>query len=139
MQQKIFCLLFCCMCFRLGAQPVANFTASQTKGCAPMVVTFTSTSSGSPTSYSWNFGTTSIPGSTLPNPTVAFTTPGTYTISLTVSNASGSNTKTQTGLIVVQQAPTVTFSGSPTTACVGTTVSFSPNVTWNATGTGTYF
>ncbi|MEO6833969.1 MAG: PKD domain-containing protein, partial [Chitinophagaceae bacterium] len=131
------CFLFLAS-FRLAAQPVANFTASQTTGCAPMVVTFTSTSTGSPTSYSWNFGSSLIPGSSLANPTVAYTAPGTYTVSLTVTNASGSNTKTQSGLIVVKQIPTVTFSGSPTTACIGTVVGFAPSVTWNASSTGTY-
>ncbi|MBS1643523.1 MAG: PKD domain-containing protein [Bacteroidetes bacterium] len=129
---------FLLLSFGLHAQPVANFTASPTSGCAPMVVSFTNTSTGSPTSYSWNFGSASIPGSSLANPTVAYTTPGTYTVSLTVSNASGSNTKTQTGFIVVKQVPTVSFSGSPTTACVGTSVAFLPSVTWNATGTGSY-
>src|SRR6186997_3442766 len=95
------------------AQPVANFTASPTSGCAPMVVSFTSTSTGSPTSYYWTFGTTGTGStSTAQNPTVPYTVPGVYTVTLTVTNASGSSTKTHTNYIVVKQVPTVSFSAS---------------------------
>src|SRR5690349_20448527 len=121
---------------RALAQPVANFTASPTSGCAPMVVTFTSTSTGNPSSYSWTFGNGNT--STAQNPTTSYTAPGTYTVTLTVSNASGNNTKTQTNYITVKQVPTVSFSASPTAGCPGTPITFTPNVTWNAPGTGTY-
>ena len=50
-------VLFSVYANAISAQaPVANFTVNQTTGCAPLCVTFTSTSTGGPTSYSWNFG-----------------------------------------------------------------------------------
>ena len=101
-----------------------------------MVVSFTSTSTGNPTGYSWTFGNGNT--STAQNPTTSYTLPGVYTVTLTVTGPSGSNTKTQTSYITVKQVPTVTFSASPTSACPGAPITFSPNVTWNAPGTGTY-
>lgn len=118
------------------AQPVANFTASSRTGCAPMVVSFTSTSTGSPTSYSWNFGNGNT--SNLANPVAPYTVAGTYTVTLTVSNASGSNTRTQTGYITVYQVPAVSLSATPVVVCPGAPVSFASSVVWNSAGTGSY-
>src|SRR6478609_797999 len=81
------------------AQPVANFTANKTSGCSPLTVQFTSTSTGSPTSYEWNLGNSN--SSTLQDPSATYVNPGTYTVSLKVTNAAGNNTKTQTAYITV--------------------------------------
>jgi len=85
------------ICFSLTAegllaQPTADFTATPLAGCAPHVVYFTNTSTGNPTSYLWDFGNgfTSV----LQNPSTTYLTAGNYTVTLTVTNASGSNTKT---------------------------------------------
>jgi len=51
---------------------------------------------GSPTSWSWNFGDGGT--STVQNPTHTFGA-GTYQVSLTASNAGGSNMKTQTVVV----------------------------------------
>jgi PKD repeat protein len=80
-----------------GTVPMAAFTAAPTSGYAPLDVHFTDTSSGSPTSWSWNFGDGS--GSTLQNPVHTYQAAGTFTVSLTVSNATGSDTRTSTGLV----------------------------------------
>jgi PKD repeat protein len=58
-----------------------------------------------PTSWAWDFGDGST--SVEQNPTHVFT-PGTYTVSLTVSNAAGTNTTTQQ--IVVNATPVVGLS-----------------------------
>lgn len=84
--------------------PTADFTATPTSGTAPLVVQFTSTSTGSPTSYSWDFGD-GTPAGTGANPTHTYSSAGTYTVSLTASNGTGSDTKTQTNLISVGTAP----------------------------------
>jgi PKD repeat protein len=84
--------------------PTADFTATPTSGTAPLVVQFTSTSTGSPTSYSWDFGD-GTPAGTGANPTHTYAAGGPYTVSLTATNATGSNTKTQTNLITVGTAP----------------------------------
>ena len=39
-----------------GPGPTAGFIATPTSGAAPLTVNFTDTSSGSPTSWAWNFG-----------------------------------------------------------------------------------
>ena len=68
--------------------PLAAFTvAPSTTVCVSQPVTFTNTSVGA-NSYSWNFGDGT--GSTLANPPPhLYTSPGTYTVLLTVSNGSG--------------------------------------------------
>lgn len=81
--------------------PVANYHYSPGKVVVENVVTFTDTSTGTPLSWAWDFGDTGT--SVLQNPTHTYTTPGDYTVSLTVTNASGSDTITRT--IHVQAAP----------------------------------
>jgi len=82
-------------------KPVASFTSSVTSGKVPLKVTFTDTSTGIPTSRFWNFGDGSK--SFLQNPTHKYSKAGTYTVSLTVKNAAGRNTKTISGYIVVSK------------------------------------
>jgi len=79
--------------------PVAAFTGTPTSGTAPLTVTFTDSSTGSPTSWSWSFGDGSY--SILQNPLHTYTSVGTYTVSLDVTNAAGSNTKTVADYITV--------------------------------------
>lgn len=117
--------------------PTANFTATPVTGCNPLVVQFTSTSTGNPTSYSWNFGN-GASSSVLPNPSVTYTAPGTYTVSLTVSNANGSNTKTVNGFITVLPPPNVVFTASPTSGCPPLTVTFTNTSTSTVPGPLSY-
>jgi PKD repeat protein len=74
--------------------PGAGFTASPTSGVAPLNVSFTDTSTGSPTAWNWDFGNGAT--STAQNPTTTYTAAGTYTVTLTASNAGGSSTATRT-------------------------------------------
>jgi PKD repeat protein len=87
--------------------PVASFTGSPTSGTAPLTVTFTDSSSGSPTSWSWTFGDGGT--STSQNPTHQYTTPGTYTVVLTATNAGGSNTLTRANYITAGAPLTAAF------------------------------
>jgi PKD repeat protein len=80
--------------------PVANFSAFPTTGNAPMTVNFTDASTNNPTTWSWNFGDDTT--STLQNPSHIYASPGSYTVSLTVTNASAPDTKIVTNYIVVQ-------------------------------------
>ncbi len=86
--------------------PIANFSADQTSGCTPLTVVFTDLSTGNPTSWSWTFGDGGT--SNLQNPSHTYTTPGTYTVSLTVSNGCGENTETKTGYITAENCAPVT-------------------------------
>lgn len=88
---------------------VADFSANVTSGAAPVVVVFTDTGTvETPTSWLWDFGD-GINSKHAMNATHTFTTPGTYTISLTVENAAGNSTVTKPGYIVVTD-PDVTSS-----------------------------
>jgi len=118
----------------LAQAPVANFTAKYVSGCAPLCDSFYSTSTGNPTSFLWNFGNGVT--STLPNPSVCFSNPGTYTVSLTVSNASGSSTKTMN--ITVFAGPNVNFTASPMAGCPPINVNFTNSTTSSVPGPITY-
>jgi gliding motility-associated-like protein len=106
----------------IKAQPVANFTSNKISGCSPLTVLFTSTSTGGPTSYLWSFGNSNT--STNQNPSAIYVAPGTYTVSLTATNASGSNTKTQISYITVYANPIANFTAIPTAGCIPLPVSF---------------
>jgi PKD repeat protein len=102
--------------------PVANFTGTPLAGCSPLIVSFQDMSTGSPTSWNWNFGNGNT--SVLQNPSASYFTPGTYTVTLTVSNASGSNTLTRTQYISVYEPPTVDFNATPRSGCFPLRVQF---------------
>lgn len=84
-------------------QPVpldADFYASATSGKASFTVRFTDNSTGSPTSWNWNFGDRTT--STTRNPTHTYSTAGTYTVEETVTNEAGNSTETKIGYIIVK-------------------------------------
>jgi C1A family cysteine protease/uncharacterized membrane protein len=80
--------------------PTAAFTANRVSGKAPLTVTFTDTSSGTPTSWNWSFGD-GTQNSTVRNPSHTFSKAGRYTVSFTATNANGSNTATRRTYITV--------------------------------------
>jgi PKD repeat protein len=96
--------------------PVANFSASPTSGTAPLAVRFSDASTGSITSWSWSFGTGAT--STAQNPSYTYSSPGTYTVSLTVSGPGGSNTANKTGYITVAPASTSASTSTGTSGLV---------------------
>lgn len=106
----------------LKAQPVADFTANKISGCSPLSVQFTDNSAGAPTSWSWSFGNSN--SSSLQNPSAVYVVPGTYTVALTVSNASGTNTKTKVAYITVFTSPIANFNTSVTGGCMPLNVPF---------------
>jgi beta propeller repeat protein len=73
--------------------PTADFWGWPLSGKAPLKVTFTETSKGSPTSWKWDFGDGK--SSTEKSPTHIYSTAGTYTVKLTATNAAGSSTKSK--------------------------------------------
>ncbi len=85
----------------VAAVPVASFTASATTICVGQSVTFTNTSSGIPTSYSWNFAGGTPTTSTATNPTITYNSVGTFAVNLTATNGSGTNTVSQPNYITV--------------------------------------
>lgn len=91
------------------APPIANFTADPTEGCAPLQVFFDDLSQNNPTSWSWSFPGGVPSSSTNQNPIVTYNIPGTFNVSLTVTNAQGSNTKTINNFITVDNEPFADF------------------------------
>ncbi|MCF8368843.1 MAG: PKD domain-containing protein [Bacteroidales bacterium] len=81
---------------------IADFSGSPTSVVVGNSVTFTDNSSCSPSSWSWTFAGGTPGSATGPGPhTIAYNTIGTYNVSLTVSNASYSDTETKTAYIDV--------------------------------------
>lgn len=102
--------------------PVADFTATPTSGPASLAVQFTDTSTLSPTSWLWDFGDTNT--STQQNPLHTYTTPGVYNVSLTSTNAAGSNTETKTGFVTVYDPVVAGFTSSTNSGTVPFAVTF---------------
>lgn len=86
-------------CFTIVAVKdyTANFSADVTSGSTPLTVQFTVTDPGSSTSWLWDFGD----GDTSPemNPQHTYTTAGLFDVSLTISDAAGSESSEKIGYI----------------------------------------
>ena len=118
--------------------PVANYSTSANL-CLGEDINFTDNSTGSPTSWSWDFGDL-VGTSSQENPTYNYSTSGTYTVTLTTSNAFGTDTHAQT--ITVNSLPSVDASASSINICLGDTLELSAtgadSFTWdNGLGSGT--
>src|SRR5207245_10646144 len=111
-----------------------------TRLCADLPLTVQCTDESTPgtspiTGRLWDFGDAST--STAANPSHIYTTPGTYTVVLSVSTADGQNTATKGSYIQVSPtpvAPTAEFTGTPTSGLAPLTVNFTDQST---TGTAT--
>lgn len=116
-----------------GSGPQPNFSANPTSGLAPLAVTFTDLSSGSPTTWAWDFGNGNV--SSVQNPTNTYNVAGLFSPSLTVSNAEGANTKVQNNLINVQAVggPVADFSANPTVGAKPLKVKFTDLTTSSPT------
>jgi PKD repeat protein len=111
-----------------GLPPVADFTASATVITEGDSVTFTDLSSNNPDAWDWVFAGGTPGTSTQQNPTVTYNTAGTYTVTLTATNAYGGDVETKTDYITVQpagQPPTADF----TYTTDGLTVNFTDTST----------
>jgi PKD repeat protein len=72
--------------------PTAGFTGTPTSGSAPLFVNFTDNSTGydQPLSYAWDFDDDGTTDSTAQNPSHQYTSEGTYSVKLTVTDKDGS-------------------------------------------------
>ncbi len=89
--------------------PVAQFIADVERGCAPLTVQFTDQSTNNANTWQWTFPGGNPASSSLPDPTVSYTTPGVYDVTLMVSNSAGMNELTLSDLIAVEGLPTADF------------------------------
>jgi PKD repeat protein len=117
---------------KIISKPVANFTSSVTSGKAPLNVKFTDTSTGTASSWIWDFGDGSR--SFVENPVHKYSKAGTYTVSLTVKNAAGSNTVTKTKYIKIITKPVANFTSSVTSGKAPLNVKFTDTSTGTASG-----
>jgi PKD repeat protein len=86
-------------------KPVANFSLPQTKICTGAPFVILDSSKNAPNSWQWKIsGVNLISGDQ--NPSFIINQPGTYDVSLRISNASGADSITKTSVLVVEQAPT---------------------------------
>jgi len=85
--------------------PTAAFTADVTSGTAPLTVRFTDQSTGAPTAWAWDFDNDGVVDSELRNTVYVYDTAGTYTVTLTVTNAAGNDDEVRTDYITVTAAP----------------------------------
>jgi len=94
--------------------PVADFEANPITGNAPLLVSFTSLSTGIIDSWVWDLGNGS--GASGENIAYTYEAPGYYTITLTVTGPGGSDMMTKTDYIEVfpVSPPVVDFSATPT-------------------------
>ena len=114
--------------------PTADFTSDSVTIVEGQSVQFTDTSTGIPTSWSWGFSGATPSTSNAQNPSVVYNTPGTYEVSLDVSNAQGSNVKTVPNYMTVTVVPIAAdFSANNTTPTEGDTVTFTDTSTGNPT------
>ena len=133
--------------FSASGQVSADFTASPTSGCTPLLVSFNNTSTGA-SSYTWQFnngdGVDHLvdPSTTFLNDTDITLT---YTVTLTAYN--GTDSSKHSVVITVYPLPKVNFVASDTTVCLGTPITFTSTTiggvpgpiayTWNyGDGTG---
>lgn len=97
----------------LPPPPVAMFDGAPTSGVGTLSVSFQDHSNGNPTSWLWDFGDGN--SSTLQNPPLhEYTTPGLYTVRLTVRDDYGrESVYEKRDFINVQEIPTVTPTPTP--------------------------
>ena len=114
----------------------SDFTANVTSGSSPLVVAFTSTFVGNATNYLWDFGDGNTSSSRNPTKTYSNALGGTFTVSFTAWNTSGTysgnaslgakgsvDSVTKTGFIVLfTPLPIPSFTTSPTSLDTGSSV-----------------
>lgn len=110
---------------KAASAPVAAFVSNVTGGTVPFSVQFVDLSTNSPVSWVWSFGDGNA--STLQSPAHTYLTAGTYTVTLTATNAAGSSTVTKADYIAasnVATIPVASFVSSVTSGTAPLTIQF---------------
>jgi PKD repeat protein len=126
--------------------PIADFLYEPSRTCAGNNVTFTDLSYGADLDQSWTWSW-NMPGatpstSTDQNPTVAYSTPGTYNVTLTATNSGGTNAVTKSQIVNIYPSPGIQilpftegienaqFPVNPTNALLNWEISPATGTTW---------
>lgn len=124
---------WCFLLFILQQQVNAQvfFTADKRQGCLPLIVKFNDKTSGTPTSWDWDFGDGST-HSVQQHPVHTYTSPGYYYVRLKVNYADGSSRDTVfQKYIHTSSGPSVYYSCTPDSVCPGQLVAFTPYIVSN--------
>ncbi len=118
-----------------GNDPICDFEADDPSVAIGGNVDFFDLSLGNPENWSWSFPGGNPTSSTDQNPeNIVYNNYGSYSVTLTISNAFGSDTETKTGYISVGDPPEADFNANNTEIGVGQTVTFTDATTGNPTG-----
>jgi PKD repeat protein len=98
--------------------PTASFTKNTTGGLLPVTVAFTDSSTGTPTTWNWNFGDGNWTNGTTQNPSYTYSYAGTYQSYLIASNSVGNNQSANQTITIT--APDTTAPASITGLSNGT-------------------
>ncbi len=118
--------------------PVAAFTASKTSLSRGGSVTFTDQSANGPTAWEWTFEGGTPATSTAQNPSVTYSTEGTYDVTLTVTNGGGDNTLVKTDYITVTNVTYCTSKGNATSEYISSVKLGSTTYTSASSGSAGY-
>jgi PKD repeat protein len=108
-----------------ASKPAASFSANISNGSTPLSVQFIDTSSNSPTTWFWSFGDGAV--STVSDPVHIYTNDGSYSVTLTATNAQGSDSLTKPNFVVAVKSassPAAGFVSTDTTGSKPLTVKF---------------
>jgi PKD repeat protein/photosystem II stability/assembly factor-like uncharacterized protein len=128
-----------------ASPPVADFVANVVNICVGLTVSFTNNSTTCSSTYAWSFPGGTPASSTATNPVVTYNTPGSYSVSLTVTNPGGTDTKTINNYITVNAnlVHSALISSPNNDICQGQTATFtltannqggSPAIEWLKNG-----
>jgi PKD repeat protein len=119
--------------FRVNSAPVPGFIFDPQTPAVNKPVQFSSTSRGGAPgaedehealTYAWDFDGNGTTDSTVPNPTRTFTTPGTRSVKLRVTDTGGITREISRPVLVQLSTPNAAFSSSPGSPLPGEPVTF---------------
>lgn len=121
--------------------PVAALTSSDTLLCNNDCISFTDLTTNNPMDWKWSFPGGIPASSTAQNPAnICYSTPGSYDVTLIVSNANGTDTIALPNHIVVNSCiPTALFTASDSNICETACIDFTDQSTVNPTSWNWYF
>jgi PKD repeat protein len=110
-----------------GAAPVADFYVASRTVCEQEIVALNDASEGSPREWHWTLPGATPSSSSEQHPRVIYEEPGTYPVTLEVTNANGSDTEVRNGYITIAPRPDVVALASTTRIRRGESATLSAN------------